>query len=477
MFIIKTIKCTFLYSKVINSTLMYIIMISMHLQIAKLEIKDPLKCFLALRQYYKNCFILESAVRGDLRLSRYSFIGFDPETLIEIKNNIATINGKKERIKNPFKILEEYSKKYTCNAQFPFIGGLVGYISYDSIRYIEKIPDACEDDLELPDMLFGLYTDGIIIDRFANTTYYFSLKDFRLDEVEKALKKETKIDNRTGINKITNTIDKKEFEKNVNIAKKHIKKGNIFQVVLSQRFDIDSKTDPFIFYQNLRELNPSPYMFFLDFNTKIIGTSPESSVRIINREIEVNPIAGTRPIGKTVQEDAQFEKELRSDPKERAEHIMLVDLARNDIGKVAQFGTVEVPDFMKIERYSHVQHMVSRVTGTLEPGKTNIDGFKATFPAGTVSGAPKIRAMKIIDNIEKTKRGPYAGCVGYFSTNGNMDFAITIRTAIKKKKYHVQAGAGIVIDSIPTNEYFECKHKASAIINALGGKDEDFSSR
>jgi len=476
MICIIFIKCTILYNKVINSTLMYIVMIKMPLQIAKLEIKDPLKCFSALKKHYKNCFLLESAVRGDLRLSRYSFIGFDPETLIEIKNNIAKINGKRQRIDNPFELLEKYSKKYTCDAQFPYIGGLVGYISYDAIRYIEKIPDACKDDLELPDILLGLYTDGIIIDRFSNTTYYFSLNGFRINEIENILKKEIKINNKTGINKITNKIGKKEFEKNVNIAKNYIKKGDIFQVVLSQRFDIDSNTDPFVFYQNLRELNPSPYMFFLDFNTKIIGASPESAVRIVNREIEVNPIAGTRPIGKTIQEDIKLEKELRLDPKERAEHIMLVDLARNDIGKVAEFGSVEIPDFMKIERYSHVQHMVSRVTGTLRKDKTSIDGFRATFPAGTVSGAPKIRAMKIIDRIENTKRGPYAGCAGYFSTNGNMDFAITIRTAIKKKKYHVQAGAGIVIDSKPEKEYFECKHKASAIIEALGGKDEDFSN-
>jgi len=471
-----TIKCIFLYNKVLNSTSTYIIMVRMGFQIARLEINDPLKCFLALRQHYKNCFLLESAVRGDLRLSRYSFLGFNPEYLIEIKNNTATVNGKKVKIKKPFEFLEKYLKKYKCYIQFPFTGGLVGYISYDSIRKIEKIPDTCKDDLQLPDMVFGLYTDGIIIDRFAKTTYYFTLKDFRLDEVEEVIKKERKVDHRIGISRITCNFKKEEFENNVREAKKHIKAGDIFQVVLSQRFEIDSITDPFVFYQNLREANPSPYMFFLDFNTKIIGSSPESSVRIIGKEIEVNPIAGTRPIGNTVEEDAKLERELKQDSKERAEHIMLVDLARNDIGKVAKYGTVEVPDFKKIERYSHVQHMVSRVTGTLRKGKSNIDGFKATFPAGTVSGAPKIRAMSIIDKIENRKRGPYGGCAGYFSTNGNMDFAITIRTAIKKKKYYVQAGAGIVLDSIPEKEYFECKQKAKALISALGGKNEDFSS-
>ena len=448
----------------------------MSFQIAKLEIKDSLQCLLALKSHYQNCFLLESAIRGDIRLGRYSFIGFDPEILIEIKGKEAKINGKKEQIEDPFELLMQYSTKYNCESQFPFSGGLVGYISYDSIRYIENIPDTCKDDLQLPDMIFGLYTDGIIIDRFAKTTYYFTIDKFRLEEVEKILQSNIEINNTTGIRNIENNLEKEKFKEKVKKAKHYLKAGDIFQVALSQRFDIDSSTDPFVFYQNLRELNPSPYMFFLDFNIKIIGASPESAVRIIDREIEVNPIAGTRPIGRTVQEDAKLEKELRSDPKEQAEHIMLVDLARNDIGKVAKFGTVEILDFMKIERYSHVQHLVSRVVGKLKEDKTYIDGFKATFPAGTVSGAPKIRAMEIIDKIENVKRGPYAGCIGYFSTNGNMDFAIAIRTAVKKKKYHVQAGAGIVMDSIPENEHSECKQKASAIINALGGKDEDFNS-
>ena len=443
-------------------------------QIAKLEIKDPLQCISALRQQYENCFLLESATRGDLRLSRYSFLGFDPEVLIEINGNVAKINGKKEQVNDPFELLSHYANKYKVESQFPFSGGLVGYISYDSIRYIEDIPDTCKDDLELPDMLFGLYTDGIIIDRFANSTYYFSLDDFRLDEVEGALK-ETEMPGGGRIKNIGCNITKGEFEKNVEVAKEHLGAGDIFQVVLSKRFDIDSDMDPIVFYKNLREVNPSPYMFFLDFDTKIIGASPEAAVRVMGREIEVNPIAGTRPIGGDAQEAAKLEGELCSDQKELAEHMMLVDLARNDIGKVSRFGTVEVLDLMKVERFSHVQHLVSRVSGKLRADKTTIDGFKATFPAGTLTGAPKIRAMEIIDELETTRRGPYGGCIGYFSANGDMDFAITIRAAVKKEKYHTQAGAGIVIDSVPEREYFECRHKAGAIIAALGGKDEDFS--
>jgi len=448
----------------------------MTFQIAKLNIKDPLKCLEALRKHYPNCFLLESATRGDLRLSRYSFIGFDPESIIEINGNEARINNKRRKIKDPFHLLKDYASRYSCNSFFPYSGGLVGYVSYDAIRYLEQIPNNCKNDLHLPDMLFGLYTDGIVFDRFANTTYYFTLKDFRLREIEKVIQHQNEISNGRKIISIKTNISKNQYEENVIKAKEYLKKGDIFQVVLSQRYDIESKTDPFIFYKNLRELNTSPYMFFLDFPTKIIGASPESSVRIVDKEIEVNPIAGTKPVGITLKENALLEQELRNDQKERAEHMMLVDLARNDIGRVAKFGTVNVTDFMKVERYSHVQHLVSRVTGKLRDDKTNIDGFKSTFPAGTVSGAPKIRAMKIIDELETTKRGPYGGCVGYFSANKGMDFAIAIRTAIKKKKYHVQAGAGIVIDSIPEYEYFECKHKAQALLKALGGKDENFDN-
>ena len=447
----------------------------MTLQIAKLDIKDPLLCLGALRQRFDKCFLLESASRGDLRFSRFSFLGFDPETFIEVKGREAKINGSKEAVEDPFALLAHHANRYKCDFQFPFSGGLVGYISYDSVRYIEDVPDTCRDDLQLPDMQFGLYTDGIVIDRFAKTTYYLSLNGFRLEEVEEALAEgsEDKKSGEIGSIMIEPQMSKDSFESGVVKAKEHIHQGDIFQTVLSQRFDVGSKISPLNFYRNLREMNPSPYMFFLDFDAQIIGASPESAVKITGREIEVNPIAGTRPVGRTPEEDARLANELMNDPKEGAEHMMLVDLARNDIGKVAKPGTVEVIDKMKVERFSHVQHLVSRVAGTLKKDMSNIDGFKATFPAGTVSGAPKIRAMEIIDDIEELRRGPYAGCVGYFSANGNTDFAITIRTAVKKDKYHVQAGAGIVADSIPEKEYQECRHKAGAVIAAIGGEYED----
>jgi len=444
----------------------------------KLPTIDPLKALEGLRRSYKNCFLLESATPGKFRLNRYSFLGFDPEQLIEVKNNIVKVNGKPQQVDNIFNFLKTTLNKYKCTSQFPFAGGLVGYISYDAVRYIENVPDTSKDDLQLPDMLFGLYTDGIIIDRFANATYYFSLNGSRLKELEKILDQDLEIERgKPIIESITPNMPKEQFENSVQTVKEKLRSGEIIQAVISQRFDVKSQLKPLGFYEQLRKVNPSNYMYLLDFDAKIIGSSPESLVKNTGKIVETNPIAGTRPRGKTPEQDKALAEELLADQKEQAEHIMLVDLGRNDIGKVAQFGTVQVPEYMTIEKYSHVQHIVSRVTGELKPGLDSFDAFKAVFPAGTVSGAPKIRAMEIIDQLEPTKRGPYAGAVGYFSFNGSMDFAITIRTAIlKNSTYSIQAGAGIVLDSIPEKEYFECKHKASALIKSLGGSDENFSN-
>ncbi|MFH1424337.1 MAG: anthranilate synthase component I family protein [archaeon] len=435
---------------------------------AKLQQRDPLHCIAALRTEYKNCFLLESATPGKFRLNRYSFLGFDPELLIEIKNGVARVNGKEQNIENPFEFLKEISNANRCESKLPYAGGLVGYVGYDAIRYIEEIPDNCKDDLNLPDMKFGLYKEGVVIDRFANCAYYFSFGKYRAEEVEKVLGKEVLVENGAKVGSIKSNSTKEQFEQNVGIAKERLRQGEIFQVVLSQRFDVESELDPLVFYARLRSINPSNYMFYLDFDTKIVGASPESLVRVSENKIETNPIAGTRPRGKTEEEDAKLAKELLADPKENAEHIMLVDLGRNDIGKVAKFGTVEVPEYKNVEKYSHVQHIVSRVTGELRKGKDVFDGFKATFPAGTLTGAPKVRAMEIIDELENTKRGPYGGCVGYFSANGNMDFAIAIRTAIiQDNVYRIQAGAGIVMDSDPEQEHEECRHKADALVEAL----------
>jgi len=444
----------------------------------KLSNIDPLKALAGLRQSYKNCFLLESATPGKFRLNRYSFLGFGPEKLIEVKDNIIKVNEKPQQVDNIFNFLKTTLNKYNCTSQFPFAGGLVGYVSYDAIRYIENIPDTTKDDLQLPDMLFGLYTDGIIIDRFANATYYFSLNGSRSKELEKILAQDIEIERGEPIiESIIPNMPKDQFENSVQTVKEKLRSGEAIQTVISQRFDVKSQLKPLGFYEQLRRVNPSNYMYLLDFDAKIIGSSPESLVKNTGKIVETNPIAGTRPRGKTPEQDKVLAEKLLADPKEQAEHIMLVDLGRNDIGKVSKFGTVQIPEYMTVEKYSHVQHIVSRVTGELKPGLDSFDAFKAIFPAGTVSGAPKIRAMEIIDSLEPTKRGPYAGAVGYFSFNGNMDFAIAIRTAILKNSiYSIQAGAGIVLDSIPEKEHFECKYKASALIKSLGGSDENFSN-
>ena len=303
--------------------------------------------------------------------------------------------------------------------------------------------------------------------------YYYSSEN-RLDEVETLITQSIN----SGVldyDQPKVNVTKECFEKSVEKAKEYITSGDIFQVVLSKRYDFHFKGDLVAFYRSLREINPSPYMYFLKAgNRKIIGSSPEMLVRVDNRVVETFPIAGTRPCVEDPSENKRLAEELLADPKERAEHVMLVDLARNDVGKIAKFGSVHVPEFMKVHRYSHVQHIVSQVVGDLREDRESYDALRAVFPAGTVSGAPKVRAMEIIEELEPVKRGPYAGAVGYFSHNGNADFAITIRTLfVDKDEAHIQVGAGIVADSVPEREWFETDHKAEALIRALnkaGGK-------
>ena len=303
--------------------------------------------------------------------------------------------------------------------------------------------------------------------------YYYSSEN-RLDEVETLITQSIN----SGVldyDQPKVNVTKECFEKSVEKAKEYITSGDIFQVVLSKRYDFHFKGDLVAFYRSLREINPSPYMYFLKAgNRKIIGSSPEMLVRVDNRVVETFPIAGTRPCVEDPSENKRLAEELLADPKERAEHVMLVDLARNDVGKIAKFGSVHVPEFMKVHRYSHVQHIVSQVVGDLREDRESYDALRAVFPAGTVSGAPKVRAMEIIEELEPVKRGPYAGAVGYFSHNGNADFAITIRTLFADKdEAHIQVGAGIVADSVPEREWFETDHKAEALIRALnkaGGK-------
>jgi anthranilate synthase component 1 len=330
------------------------------------------------------------------------------------------------------------------------------------------LPAQSRDDLRLPDFEFGVYDDGIVFDHIRGQAYYYWYNENRIRELERLLTKQPE-SKELAANGLRVNVTRDRFENNVSKAKRYIKAGDIFQAVLSKRFEFSFKGDLVNFYRALREINPSPYMYFLKMNERaIVGSSPEMLGRVDGKDAETFPIAGTRPIGKTTAEDKQLAEELLSDPKERAEHVMLIDLARNDLGKVCQYGTVSVPEFMTVQKYSHVQHIVSRVTGRLRDDCDSIDVFKAIFPAGTVSGAPKKRAMEIIDELESCRRGPYAGAVGYFSYNGNADFAITIRTLITdQNRGFIQAGAGIVADSKPSREWFETEHKADALLHAL----------
>ncbi|MFC1807750.1 anthranilate synthase component I [Candidatus Omnitrophota bacterium] len=462
------------------------------------DFQTPLSAYLKIDDG-KNSFLFES-VEGEERIGRYSFLGSDPSVVIESKGKLLSISKKggkkpiKIRTSDPLKEIETFMARYNTvdvDGLPRFFGGLVGFMGYDIIRSIEEIPDSCKDDLKVADIRLVLADNLLIFDHVKHTIKIVanahlqgkSKKDIdiaykgavkAIEALDKKLVKHTSKripelgDEATNI-KFKSNVKKVDFKNGVKKAKEYIKKGDIIQVVLSQRLETDFKADPLNVYRALRSINPSPYMFYLSFGRmKLVGSSPEIMVRGEDGVAELRPIAGTRPRGKTEQEDIRLEKDLLADPKERAEHIMLVDLGRNDLGRVCVSGTVKVPEFMVIERYSHVMHIVSDCIGKLSPDSNVYELLKASFPAGTVAGAPKIRAMEIIDEIEKTKRGPYAGCVGYFSFSGNLDTCITIRTILLKgDKAYVQAGAGIVADSKPEYEYQETLNKAKAMLKAI----------
>ena len=352
---------------------------------------------------------------------------------------------------------------------FRFVGGALGYISYDAIRYIEKLPNQKPDELGFPDLEMGIFEDGFVFDHTINQAYYYFRTENRLAEIlELLIEPDTPEEQFTFTPPTVNTT-KEDFEAAVAKAKQYVTAGDIFQVVLSKRFQFQYSGSLLTFYKSLRQINPSPYMFFYKSDQhQIVGASPEMLVRVDNQKVITFPIAGTAPITATSEENLRLGNELLNDQKERSEHVMLVDLARNDVGKISRYGSVTVPEFMQIHQFSHVQHIVSQVSGDLKEGLESFDAIKAVFPAGTVSGAPKVRAMQIIEELEPSHRGPYAGAVGYFSCNGNSDFAITIRTLFSEgNKAYIQAGAGIVADSIPEKEWFETDQKAQALMKAL----------
>lgn len=461
-----------------------------------LDLETPLSAFLKIDDG-KNSFLFES-MEGTEKTGRYSFLGSDPSVVIECRRARVTISerGKKAIVydENPFEAIEGFMKsfKFVKVKNLPrFCGGLVGFIGYNAIRFIERIPQACKDDLSLPDLRLMLTETLLIFDRVnhkiqvvsnahiksasgasAEKAYKDAIRriDVLLSKLKKPIKKDlAPIENTAKPLKFKSNISKSDFKNSVTKAKRYIRAGDAIQVVLSQRLETGFKKDPIDIYRALRSVNPSPYMFYISFKDfKLIGSSPEIMVRGENGIAEIRPIAGTRPRGSSEKEDKLLEKELLADPKERAEHLMLVDLGRNDLGRVCVPGSVKLNDFMVIERYSHVMHIVSDCVGRLSKGFDVISLLKASFPAGTVSGAPKIRAMEIIDELEKTKRGPYAGCVGYISFSGNLDTCITIRTILLKGgKAYVQVGAGIVADSIPEKEYKETINKAKGMLNAV----------
>lgn len=432
----------------------------------------------AVAHKYRRSFLLESA-QGPERLVQHSFIGFDPRHVLTYREGELRQDGHRIPVPDgplPYlrKLLEEHRVE---DQSHKFVGGLAGYVSYDFLRSLEDLPDRREGPRIFPEFEFGLYLDGIIFDYVRRKTWYFSQGEDRGAEVE-ALARESRGPEDLQIGSLEDEIGREQFEGWVREAKGEIGRGEIFQVVLSRRLRTPYTGDLLGVYQELRQINPSPYMYLLDFDArKVVGSSPEMLVSVVGRAAVSYPIAGTRPLGATPEDQARLRAELLADAKERAEHEMLVDLARNDLGRVCAFQSVRVTEHMAVETFSHVQHLVSRVEGELEEGRDALDAFCALFPAGTVSGAPKLRAMEIIDRLEPHRRGPYAGIVGYFSFNGNMDSAITIRTLVAANHIlYLQAGAGIVADSEPAREWEETEAKFAVLRQALEQASQEVGS-
>lgn len=428
--------------------------------IKKLDYVNPLKLYNILRDY-DYPFILESAGKHE-RKARYTFVSANPDFIVEVNGKGMRINGKRvSEEKNPFKALK--SLRINGIDGLRFNGGFVGYIAYDAVHnYIDG-------EIYEPSV-FGFYSNVFVYDHISNLFYFVSLKkdEERAKEAERIVNKakRTKVEDEKGSSEIVRCdAGKEEFIEMVERAKDYIYSGDVFQVVISREYEVDTDFLPFQIYRNLRKINPSPYMFCLEFKKAVVGASPETMCSVEKNIVKVNPIAGTAPRGRSDEEDRAIAEKLLADEKERAEHVMLVDLARNDVRKVSKAGSVRVTMFMEVLRYSHVQHIESEVVGELE--RDMFEAVEACFPAGTLTGAPKIRAMEIIDELEKSKRRIYGGCIGYFSISGYADMAIAIRMVEIDEFCRVRAGAGIVADSKPEKEFFETENKMSAVLKAL----------
>lgn len=444
--------------------------------IAERHSTDPVSIFHSLREEFPGeSFLLES-VEGSRRTARYSFIGVDPISTFVSTGKTVEVDGWSKTCDDPYEELRAYAKSIRCGASdlAPFSGGLVGYVGYGMVRYFENIRQPNGEDEGLPDMYFILPRHLVCVDHLNSRTLLIT--HGKMDELKSALsatKHGPPLDISIGEGR-PNTSEE-QYHAMVERAKDWIFDGEIFQTVLSRRTDFAFEGEPLQMYRALRGLNPSPYLFHLDFGkVKLLGSSPEMLVRLEGEKLTTRPLAGTRPRASDPEEDEKLKLEMLLDEKERAEHLMLVDLHRNDMGRVSRFGTVKVNELMSVEKYSHVQHIVSNVESNISDDKDGFDALKACFPAGTVSGAPKIRAMDIISELEAAPRGPYAGAVGYFDFTGNIDFCITIRSiVVSGNKASVQAGAGIVADSVPEREYAETEHKMGAMLQAITSSVEE----
>jgi anthranilate synthase component I len=461
------------------------------------DLETPVSAYKKLRS--QGCSFLLESVEGGETWGRFSFLGLNPSLMFQVQGGRTTIQrqGRLESLDpqaDPFEHLRRLLAEYTPVAapDLPrFWGGLVGYLGYDMVRYIERLPDLTPKNA-MPEARLMLADNLLIFDNLRQTIKILSLVHLAPDEplqtqYDRALATidvlisrlrqpvpQGETQPRKSAPPLDSNLSQERFEDMVRTSKEYIAAGDVIQVVLSQCFSTPLRHDPFDLYRALRSINPSPYMFYLDQgDIKVVGASPEILVRLEDGQISYRPIAGTRPRGATAVADQALETELLADPKERAEHLMLVDLGRNDVGRVAKIGSVKVPELFTIERYSHVMHIVSQVEGELAPEYDSLDLLKSTFPAGTVTGAPKVRAMEIIEELEPTRRGPYAGAVGYLSFSGNLDFCITIRSfTIHQNQVYLQVGAGIVADSDPPTEFQETVNKGMALMRALARADE-----
>jgi anthranilate synthase component 1 len=458
------------------------------------DLRTPVSAFLSIAMREPNCFLLES-VEGGEKIGRYTFLGARPYMVLRARGSQITLERgrKKTQIEGSvFKVLDGLLREHTpahVPGLPPFTAGAVGFFSHDAVRQLERLPTLAQDDLKMPDCKLMFFDRLLAFDHVRHEIFIIATADVRRQSPRQAyaqaMRDIARIEKqltrplpeallrpprpKAGKLKVAVSVSKKHFLGTVEKIKQYIMAGDVFQAVPSLRLELEPGVEPFNIYRALRRVNPSPYMYFLRMNEMtVLGSSPEMLVRVTGRKLEYRPIAGTRKRGRDEAEDLKLEEELRHDEKERAEHVMLVDLGRNDVGRVSEFGSVKVRDLMFVERYSHVMHLVSAVEGTLRQGLTPVDAFAACFPAGTLTGAPKVRAMEIIEEVEPVRRGIYGGSVLYADFAGNLDSCIAIRTMlVKGKKAYVQAGAGIVADSVPESEYQECLNKAQALVRAV----------